>query len=425
MSQLQNRRILLGISGGIAAYKTPQLVRLLRQAGAEVQVVMTASAGRFVTATSLQAVSGKPVRDTLWDPAAEAHMGHIELARWADLVLIAPATADRLSRLASGHADDLLGAVCLATRSPIAIAPAMNQAMWEAPATRRNLSIVLQDGVSVIGPEDGHQACGEFGPGRMTEPDALVHTVTGLLAGTSQSQIRDPHTSGALKGRHVVVTAGPTREAIDPVRYISNHSSGKQGYAMAAAALAAGARVTLISGPVSEPIPQGVTLVRVESAREMHDACLEAAADCDLFIAVAAVADYRPATVAERKIKKSAGGGATLTLDLVENPDIVASVAALPNRPVVVGFAAETHDALAHGRDKLARKGLDAIIVNDVSRSDIGFSSEDNAAVLIWADGEVSLDKQPKALLATTIMDRLAELFVRQLAHTYPENVAN
>jgi phosphopantothenoylcysteine decarboxylase/phosphopantothenate--cysteine ligase len=252
-----------------------------------------------------------------------------------------------------------------------------------------------------------------------------VHTVTGLLAGTSQSQIRDPHTSGALKGRHVVVTAGPTREAIDPVRYISNHSSGKQGYAMAAAALAAGARVTLISGPVSEPIPQGVTLVRVESAREMHDACLEAAADCDLFIAVAAVADYRPATVAERKIKKSAGGGATLTLDLVENPDIVASVAALPNRPVVVGFAAETHDALAHGRDKLARKGLDAIIVNDVSRSDIGFSSEDNAAVLIWADGEVSLDKQPKALLAATIMDRLAELFVRQLAHTYPENVAN
>lgn len=417
----------MGISGGIAAYKTPQLVRLLRQAGAEVVVVMTENAARFVTATTLQAVSGRPVRDTLWDPAAEAQMGHIELARWAELVLVAPATADRLARLAGGFADDLLGAVCLATRAPIAVAPAMNQVMWEAPATRRNLAILEADGVAVIGPDSGDQACGEVGPGRMTEPEALLDALLGLITDDPQRAAARGNTpgSGPLSGRHVVITAGPTREAIDPVRYITNHSSGKQGYAMAAAALAAGARVTLISGPVAEPVPAGATLVAVESARDMLTASLAAAADCDLFIAVAAVADYRPATVAERKIKKGDAPEQVLRLDLVENPDIVARVAALPRRPVVVGFAAETHDALSHARAKLKQKGLDAIIVNDVSRTDIGFGSDSNDVTLIWADGELTLGKQSKARLAAEIIDRLTALFVRQLAHTNPENVAN
>lgn len=433
MSALNSRHILVGVTGGIAAYKTPHLVRLLRQQGADVQVVTTASARQFVTATVLQAVSGRPVRDTLWDPAAEAQMGHIELARWADLVLVAPATADRLSRLASGHADDLLGALCLATRAPIAIAPAMNQVMWEAPATQRNVRRLLDDGMTFIGPEQGDQACGEVGPGRMSEPEDLVQAVEAMLSGSRPSGERAairavdlaPRSAG-LSGRHVVVTAGPTREAIDPVRYISNHSSGKQGYAVAAAALEAGARVTLISGPVAEPVPAGVRLVSVESAREMLAASLEHAADCDLFIAVAAVADYRVETVAKQKIKKPVtGAGRGLHLDLVENPDIVASVAALPNRPVVVGFAAETVDAVEHAREKLERKGLDAIVVNDVSQPGIGFASEENAVALIWADGELTLPRQDKATLARTLIDQLTSLFVRQLAHTNPENVAN
>ena len=440
------KRILVGISGGIAAYKTPHFVRLLRLAGAEVQVVMTASARQFVTATTLQAVSGNPVRDTLWDPAAEAQMGHIELARWADLILVAPTTADRLSRMATGHADDLLGAICLATRAPIVIAPAMNQVMWEAPATQRNLALLQGDGVTVVGPGSGEQACGEVGPGRMSEPEDLLAAAAGVLADKSRragilevdlgsaaegTPKGEPESGtgtirGSLKGLHVVITAGPTREAIDPVRYISNHSSGKQGYAMATAAVEAGARVTLISGPVTEPAPMDVTLVPVESAQQMFDASHIAARNCDLFIAVAAVADYRPATMALQKIKKAAPAGANgMHLDLVENPDIVASIASLPDRPVVVGFAAETNDPLSHARQKLARKGLDAILVNDVSRPDIGFGTEHNAATLIWADGEEILPKQDKLSLARAVIDRLTVLFVRQLAHTNPENVAN
>jgi phosphopantothenoylcysteine decarboxylase/phosphopantothenate--cysteine ligase len=431
MNALSSMRILVGVTGGIAAYKTPQLVRELRQAGADVQVVMTGSAAQFVTPTTLQAVSGQPVRDTLWDAAAEASMGHIELARWADLILIAPATADRLSRLASGHADDLLGALCLATRSPIALAPAMNTVMWEAPATQRNLTTLRADGIHLIGPEIGDMACGESGPGRMSEPHEIVAAVAEVLA-TSQPRatVRDISLDGGqgLAGKHVVITAGPTREAIDPVRYISNHSSGKQGYALAAAAIAAGARVTLISGPVTEQVPEGATLVAVESAREMYAAALAAAPDGDLFIAVAAVADYRPETVAKQKIKKQDSGDNSLHLDLIENPDIVATVADLPDGPVVVGFAAETHDALAHARGKLARKGLDAIVVNDVSRQDIGFGSDENAATLIWTDGEISLPKQNKADLSQAILTKLTELFmhrfVRQLANTNPDNAA-
>ena len=432
MNALTERRILVGVTGGIAAYKAPELVRELRRAGAEVQVVMSRSAAQFVTATTLQAVSGNPVRDTLWDPAAEAQMGHIELARWADLILIAPATADRLARLAQGLADDLLGAICLASRAPIAVAPAMNQVMWEAPATRRNVGLLTADGVHLIGPEVGDQACGETGPGRMSEPADLVRAVAELLADEADGLVRaHVHSIGLelpLSGRHVVITAGPTREAIDPVRFISNHSSGKQGYALAAAALAVGARVTLISGPVAESAPSGATLIPVESARDMHAAALAAAADSDLFIAVAAVADYRPGTIAGQKIKKTDRAGGGLSLELVENPDIVAAVAGLPDGPVVVGFAAETHDALEHARGKLVRKGLDAIVVNDVSRQDIGFGSDENAATLIWADGERALPKQSKSDLARAILDNLIELFmprfVRQLANTNPDNAA-
>jgi phosphopantothenoylcysteine decarboxylase/phosphopantothenate--cysteine ligase len=429
MGQLEGKHILLGVCGGIAAYKTPALVRLLRQEGAEVQVVMTASAARFVTATALQAVSGNPVRDTLWDAAAEAQMGHIELARWADLVLIAPATADRLSRLAGGHADDLLGALCLATRAPLLLAPAMNQVMWEAPATRRNAGQLEADGAAFAGPDDGDQACGEVGPGRMVEPEDLLRAVVdriadrGARAGVRDVSLAGP-VPGPLAGLKVVVTAGPTREAIDPVRYLSNHSSGRQGYAIAQAAAEAGADVTLISGPVTQPPPAGVTLVSVESARDMHAASLNAAAGAHLFVAVAAVADYRPKAASGLKLKKEDQDG-SLTLDLVENPDIIAAVAALPDRPVVVGFAAETHDALGNARAKLKRKGLDAIVVNDVSRTDIGFGTKDNAATLIWADGELELGKQDKLAMAREIISRLATLFVRQLAHTNPENVAN
>ncbi|MCB1682954.1 MAG: bifunctional phosphopantothenoylcysteine decarboxylase/phosphopantothenate--cysteine ligase CoaBC [Pseudomonadales bacterium] len=424
MSPLHGIRILLGITGGIAAYKTPQLVRLLRQQGAEVQVVMTAGAAHFVTATSLQAVSGRPVRDDLWDPAAEAHMGHIELARWAQLLLVAPATADRLSRAATGHADDLLGAIWLATRAPKWLAPAMNTVMWEAAPTARNLATLKADGVHIIGPEYGDQACGETGDGRMAEPEQIIARLCAAASGQplDQSSPADP---AFLHGKRVVITAGPTREAIDPVRYISNHSSGKQGYAMAEAARDAGAEVILISGPVRLQAPPGVTLIAVNSALEMHDASLQHAPDCALFIGVAAVADYRPAAAADQKIKKKPGAGGRLSLDLIENPDIIAGVAALPGGPVVIGFAAETEQALAHARRKLKHKGLDAIVVNDVSRTDIGFNSDDNAATLIWAEGEMQLAKQDKYSLAQAVLRQVSTLFVHQLAHTNPADMAD
>lgn len=422
MSPLNGKRILLGITGGIAAYKTPQLVRLLRQQGAEVQVIMTRGAHQFVTATSLQALSGRPVRDDLWDPAAEAAMGHIELARWADLILIAPATADRIARLANGLADDLLGAIWLASRAPKCIAPAMNTVMWEAPPTRRNLATMQTDGVRIIGPEHGDQACGEIGEGRMTEPAEIV---TALETSAAEKTQVAAETSRFLEGKHVVITAGPTREAIDPVRYISNHSSGKQGYAMAQAAVAAGARVTLISGPVQLPVPHGVHFVPVMSALEMYEASLTHARHSSIFIAVAAVADYRPAKPADQKIKKSLDGTTDLNLALVENPDIVASVASLPDRPLVIGFAAETQNALTHAREKLKRKKLDAIVVNDVSQADIGFNSDTNAATLIWAGGERQLAKQDKIALASQVLEHIHTLFVHQLAHTNPAQVAD
>ncbi|NIP14330.1 MAG: bifunctional phosphopantothenoylcysteine decarboxylase/phosphopantothenate--cysteine ligase CoaBC [Pseudomonadales bacterium] len=413
---LEGRNILLGVSGGIAAYKAPILVRLLRQAGADVQVVLTRSANQFVTATTLQAVSGRPIRDDLWDAAAEAAMGHIELARWADAVLIAPATADLISRLANGRADDLLTTLVLATRAPVLVAPAMNNAMWDHPANQRNVGTLADRGVHVLGPDSGEQACGEFGPGRMREPADLVSDLDASF------QANDD----LLAGKTVLVTAGPTREAIDPVRYVTNHSSGKQGYAMAAAARAAGARVILISGPVSLPTPIGVRRIDVTSAAEMHEAVMAHATACDVFIGVAAVADYRPDRTHDQKIKKSdQGPGAPgLSLSLVENPDIIRSVSSLEHGPFIVGFAAETHDALRHAREKRARKGMDLIVVNDVSDSSIGFNSDQNAATVIWESGEFSIARQSKDLVARAVIDLVAAQISDALADANPERIA-
>jgi phosphopantothenoylcysteine decarboxylase/phosphopantothenate--cysteine ligase len=403
-SPLAGRRILVGVSGGIAAYKSPILVRRLRDAGADVQVVTTRGAERFVTTTALQAVSGRPVRNDLWDQHAEASMGHIELARWADLIVIAPATAVLLSRMAAGRADDLLTTLRLATRSPVLVAPAMNVAMWEHPATQRSLEQLRADGCHVAGPAQGAMACGEFGAGRMEEPEVLTARVIELL---SADHAEHP---GSLAGRHVLITAGPTREAIDPVRYISNHSSGKQGYALATAALEAGARVTLVSGPVAIAPPPGATVVAVTSARDMHEAVMARLDDCDVFIGVAAVADYRPVEAAGQKLKKAAAGNSgSMNLTLVENPDIIAAVAQRAPRPLVVGFAAETEQVLEHARAKRLRKGMDLMVVNDVSDPAIGFNSDDNAVTLIAAEAERRLARTGKLELAHAIVAEIAQ----------------
>ncbi len=424
MTQLAGKRIVLGISGGIAAYKTPSLVRLMREAQAEVQVVMTRNAHRFVTATTLQTVAGNPVRDDLWDPQAEAAMGHIELARWADVILIAPTTADTLSRLAQGRANDLLCSICLASHAPLLLAPAMNQVMWESAATRRNVQQLEDDGTRILGPGSGDQACGEVGPGRMLEPEELLERLIDELASSGELKIekKNAHEKKPLKGRKVIVTAGPTREAIDPVRYISNHSSGRQGFAVAAAAVAQGAEVVLISGPVSIPVPGGLRCISVDSAEQMHAAVNAELPGCDIFIGVAAVADYRPAHVADLKIKKEAQRDQKLELSLVENPDIIAGVAASAHKPFVVGFAAETHNVLEHAKEKRVRKGLDVIVVNDVSHSDIGFNSIDNAATVFWAGGELTLPKQNKSSLARSIIEQVTLLFSKQLANTNPQH---
>ena len=397
---LAGKNILLGVTGGIAAYKAPMLVRHLRNEGANVQVVMSRSAHEFVAPVTMQALSGRPVRDDLWDREAEAAMGHIELARWADLVLTAPATAHFMACLAQGLAPDLLTTLCLATDAPILLAPAMNQAMWRDPATRRNAAVLAGDGRRLIGPEVGDQACGDTGPGRMAEPEALLLAVQQTLA------------APCLRGHKVLVTAGPTQEALDPVRYLSNQSSGKQGYAIAQAAAAAGAETILVSGPSNLPAPANVERIEVVSAQDMHDAVLARAAEQALVVGVAAVADYRPARQNPQKLKKR--NGASLRLSLVENPDIIAAVAALPEPPVVVGFAAETENALEQARSKRRRKSLDAIVVNDVSNQEIGFNSDHNAATLIWADGEVELPYQSKEMLATALIQHLAELFFPQ-----------
>lgn len=405
-SNLTGKHILLGVSGGIAAYKTPILVRRLVEAGALVQVVMTANAHHFVTATTLQAVSGNVVRDDLWDPAAEAAMGHIELARWADHILIAPATAGVISRLASADASDLLSTLCLASNAQISIAPAMNQQMFANAGVQRNLAVLRADGCQIIGPDSGDQACGDVGEGRMTEPEALVQA---LAASGGDSS------SGQLSGLTVMVTTGPTREAIDPVRYISNHSSGLQGLAIAEAARQAGARVKLIAGPGVGSCHNDVDRVDITTAQEMYDAVHEHLPNTDVFVGVAAVADYRPAAAETQKIKRHTQSTDQVQLALVQNPDIIASVVQAGKAKVVIGFAAETHDTLQHARDKRQRKGLDAIVVNDVSDQRIGFNSADNAVTFIHAKGEVAFGIQPKTAIARQLIEQLSEQFADRL----------
>ncbi|GGC95140.1 bifunctional phosphopantothenoylcysteine decarboxylase/phosphopantothenate--cysteine ligase CoaBC [Halopseudomonas salina] len=396
MQRLVNKRVLLGVSGGIAAYKSAELVRRLRDAGAEVRVVMTNAAREFITPLTLQALSGHPVHGDLLDPAAEAAMGHIELARWADLVLIAPATADLMARLAQGRGDDLLTTLVLASDAPLALAPAMNQAMWRDQATQANLAQLRDRGVRIFGPDSGEQACGDVGPGRMLDPTEIALLASGCFE------------HGLLTGRHVLINAGPTREAIDPVRYISNHSSGKMGFALAEAAAEAGARVTLVAGPVNLPTPPRVNRIDVVSALEMQAAC-ESALPADLFIAAAAVADYRPADCATHKMKKDPKSSNGLTLELIPNPDILAGIARHAQRPWCVGFAAETHDVLAYAADKLERKNLDLIIANDVSAPGIGFNSDNNAVTLIDRSlHEEHLPMASKNKLARQIISHVA-----------------
>ena len=394
---MQSKRILLGVTGGIAAYKSPDLVRRLRERGAEVQVVMTAAAREFVTATTFQAVSGRPVRTDLWDAAAEAAMGHIELARWAEVVLIAPATADFLARVATGQANDLLTTLCLATQAPVVVAPAMNHIMWSNAATRANVGTLTQRGVHIFGPGSGDQACGEVGEGRMLEPLDLAERIAALQTGAA----------GPLRGRRVVITAGPTRERIDPVRFISNRSSGKMGFAVAQAIREAGAEVVLVSGPVNIPTPSGVRRVDVESAADMLAGVLREIEGADIFISTAAVADYRPARPAEQKIKKTSD---TLDLNMERTTDVLATVAARSNRPFVVGFAAETESVEQNARLKLVKKNLDMIAANEVGH-DKAFDCEDNHLIVLTRNGRHDLGKASKVELARKLVAQIVQSY--------------
>ncbi|GKW17942.1 phosphopantothenoylcysteine decarboxylase [Pectobacterium carotovorum subsp. carotovorum] len=397
LNALSGKRIVLGISGGIAAYKCPELVRRLRDGGADVRVVMTSAAKAFITPLTLQAVSGYPVSDDLLDPAAEASMGHIELGKWADLVILAPATADLIARVAAGMANDLLTTICLATSAPIAVVPAMNQQMYRAEPTQDNLRTLAARGLPIWGPDSGSQACGDVGPGRMIDPMEIVG-----LAQRHFSAIND------LQHLNILVTAGPTREALDPVRFITNHSSGKMGFAIAQAAAARGANVTLVSGPVSLATPQGVTRIDVGSALEMERAVMDHASQQHIVIGCAAVADYRAKHIADEKIKKQNQQGDEMTLTLVKNPDIIAGVAAMTkNRPYVVGFAAETQNVEEYARQKLARKKLDLICANNVSLSGHGFNSETNALHLFWQGGDTPLPQCDKRLLGQKLIDEI------------------
>jgi phosphopantothenoylcysteine decarboxylase/phosphopantothenate--cysteine ligase len=395
VAELQGQRILLGVSGGIAAYKAADLVRRLQDAGAEVRVVMTASALHFVGSTTFQALSGHPVRSSLWDEAAEAAMGHIELARWATKVLVAPASANTLARLAQGRANDLLSTLCLATEAPLTVAPAMNRVMWAHPATQANVATLVARGVEVLGPATGDQACGEVGAGRLLEPMQIVAAV---IAGT---------TAPRLAGRRVLITAGPTFEDIDPVRFIGNRSSGKMGFAVAAAARAMGAQVTLVAGPVSLPTPAGVRRIDVRRAAQMREAVLAELPGHDVYLGAAAVADYTPAETLPQKIKKS---GETLAITLVRTVDILAEVAAHPQRPrLVVGFAAETQDMETYARGKLERKGLDLIAANDVARPGQGFEGDDNALSVFSRDGRHDIAHGPKTRVARDLLALVAD----------------
>jgi phosphopantothenoylcysteine decarboxylase / phosphopantothenate---cysteine ligase len=393
-SPLANLRVLLGVSGGIAAYKACELTRRLRDAGTQVRVVLTANAARFVTPLTFQALSGQPVRSGLWDEAAEAAMGHIELARWAQRILIAPASADLIARLAQGLADDLLTTLCLASAAPLAIAPAMNQQMWAHAATQSNVALLLERGVTVLGPGAGSQACGEFGAGRLLEAEQLVAELAAL------------HGPRLLAGVNVLVSAGPTYEDIDPVRFVGNRSSGRMGFAVAQAAAEQGASVHLVAGPVHLPTPAGVTRVDVRDAREMRAAVMQQVPQSDIFISAAAVGDYRPQEFSAHKLKKR---GDALTLTLAENPDIVAEVAALKRRPFLVGFAAETRDIESYARAKLERKKLDLIAANQVGNGK-GFDAADNELLLLWPGGRENLASADKFALARTLVARIASL---------------
>lgn len=396
---LTGKKILLGISGGIAAYKCADLTRRLIERGAQVQVVMTPAAKEFITPLTMQAVSGNPVSDSLLDSSAEASMGHIELAKWADLILLAPATADLIARIKAGMGNDLLSTLILASDAPVAVAPAMNQQMYSNVATQENISVLKERGMMIWGPAAGQQACGDVGYGRMLEPMELVAHCEAFFG------------PKPLQGLSVAITAGPTREAIDPVRYISNHSSGKMGFAIAEAAANLGANVTLISGPVSLATPTQVTRLDVESAEQMHQVVMAQAPHHHIFISCAAVADYRPAQIAEQKIKKTADNE-HMQINMVKNPDIVASVAALTQqRPFTVGFAAETQDVERYARDKLAKKNLDLICANDVSVAGLGFNSNDNALHLYWQDGEQALATASKQQLAKQLLLIVAEQY--------------
>ncbi|NVD05354.1 bifunctional phosphopantothenoylcysteine decarboxylase/phosphopantothenate--cysteine ligase CoaBC [Vibrio sp. JPW-9-11-11] len=397
MQTLAGKKILLGISGGIAAYKCAELTRRLIERGAEVQVVMTHAAKEFITPLTMQAVSGRPVSDSLLDPAAEASMGHIELAKWADLVLLAPATADLIARTAAGMGNDLLTTLILATDSPIAVSPAMNQQMYRNIATQENIATLERRGMHIWGPAAGEQACGDVGPGRMLEPMQLVERCEHFFA------------DKPLKGQSVVITAGPTLEAIDPVRYISNHSSGKMGFALAEAAQRLGANVSLIAGPVTLATPAGVKRIDVDSAQNMYNAAMQHATSSDVFIGCAAVADYRPERIAEQKIKKTDDSD-HMTIKMVKNPDIIASVAALTeHRPFTVGFAAETQQVENYALSKLVNKQLDLICANDVSVAGQGFNSNHNAITLYWKEGKQSLTLASKQQIAHQIMMTVAE----------------
>jgi phosphopantothenoylcysteine decarboxylase/phosphopantothenate--cysteine ligase len=398
---MQGKRVLLGVTGGIAAYKSPDLVRRLREQGAEVQVVLTAGAREFVTPMTFQAVSGREVRSDLWDPEAEKAMSHIELARWADLVIIAPATADFVARLATGQADDLLTTLCLATGAPIAIAPAMNRLMWGNPATQSNVATLKSRGIHVWGPGEGDQACGEVGAGRMLEPTQLAGFANSLIA-----------PSGPLAGKRVLLTAGPTRERIDPVRFISNRSSGKMGFAVAAAAREAGAEVVLVSGPVNLATPPGVKRIDVESAADMLNAVMKNVDGVDIFIATAAVADYRPACPVECKIKKTSE---SMDLRMERTVDILATVAARAagSRPFVVGFAAETDSVEQYARQKLLKKNLDMIAANEVGHDKV-FEKDDNALLVLWRDGSRALPHAPKVTLARDLVALISERYAER-----------
>ena len=396
MCSLSNKRIIVGVTGGIAAYKSAEIVRRLQDRGADVRVVMTPGAEEFIRPLTMQALSGHPVHCGLLDEKAEAGMGHIELARWADLLLIAPATADFIATMVHGRADNLLAAIYLATPALVAVAPAMNQGMWRHPASLDNVEKLNQRGVTIIGPDSGIQACGDTGPGRMEQPDTIIN------------QASDMFTSKSLQGKKVVITAGPTREALDPVRYISNHSSGKMGYALATAALDAGANVVLISGPVNLSIPERCQYLPVISANDMLLASLEYAKKADIFIATAAVADYRAVSIAENKIKSDSD---VLTINFEKNPDIVSTVATANESLFVVGFAAESTGVENYAKGKLKTKGLNAIIANDISRSDIGFNSDDNEVSWIDTDSSIAFSKRSKTQLSRDL--------IAQIAHKY------